>query len=379
MGANITPKNGPLGGFCDGLATNPWKRRTFRGITLSMTHTAEKNTVLEKDVAIIGAGPCGLFAVFECGMLGLSTVVFDSLPAIGGQCTALYPEKPIYDIPAAPAILAGDLIANLEQQAAPFHPVYALNQQIVSLSKENGLWTLTSNTGQIARVKAVIIAAGAGAFGPNRPPLDGIEGYEGTGVQYMVRQKDAFRGKRIAIAGGGDSALDWAISLSPLTDKLYVIHRRDKFRAAPESVRQVEELAKAGRLELVVPYQLDSLSGSNGILDSLTVSSLDGEKRVLEIDCLLAFFGLAASLGPIAEWGLALDQHHIVVDPATSETSQSAIYAIGDIASYKNKKKLILTGFHEAAMAAHAIRAQLFPDQAFHFEYSTTKGVPRSA
>ena len=329
------------------------------------------------DVAIIGAGPCGLFAVFECGMLGLSTVVFDTLPAIGGQCTALYPEKPIYDIPAAPAILAGDLIANLERQAAPFKPVYHLNQQIVSISNNNGLWTLKTSTGVETQAKAIIIAAGAGAFGPNRPPLDGLEAYEATGgVQYMVTRKEDFRGKSIAIAGGGDSAVDWAISLAPLAEKLYVVHRRDKFRATPESVRQMEDLAKSGKIEMVVPYQLDSLDGAGGVLKSLRVAALDGEKRDLPVDSLLAFFGLSMHLGPIADWGLGIDNSRIIVDPSTCETNVNGIYAIGDIASYKNKRQLILTGVHEAAMAAHAIRAQLFPGESFHFEYSTTKGLP---
>lgn len=332
--------------------------------------------IIEKDVAIIGAGPSGLFAVFECGMLGLSCAVFDSLPAIGGQCTALYPEKPIYDIPAAPKILASDLIANLEEQAAPFSPSYHLNQQIVSLSKENGLWHIKSSANDVARVKAVIVAAGAGAFGPNRPPLEGIEQYESSGVHYMVRRKEDFRGKRIAIAGGGDSAVDWAISLAPLADKLYVVHRRDKFRASPETVRQMRDLADQGKIEIIVPYQLSELKGQNQKLTGLVVKSDDGQERLLDIDVLLPFYGLAAELGPISSWGLGINENHVMVDSSTSETNVSGIYAIGDIAAYKNKQKLILTGFHEAAMAAHAIRAQIHPDQNFHFEYSTTKGLP---
>ncbi len=332
--------------------------------------------IIEKDVVIIGAGPSGLFAVFECGMLSLSCVVFDALPCVGGQCTALYPEKPIYDIPGCPEILAGDLIVNLERQIAPFKPEYHLGQQIVSLSKKDCFWHISSSTGTEVKAKAVIIAAGAGAFGPNRPPLEGLESYEGKSVHYMVQRKEDFRDKVIAIAGGGDSAVDWALSLAPLAKKLYVIHRRDKFRAAPESVRQMEELAKAGKLELVVPYQMDALGGDGEQLSALYVSSLEGLQKTLPIDTLLLFYGLSMSLGPITEWGLGIDNHHILTDPVTAQTSETGIYAIGDIASYKNKQKLILTGFHEAAMAAHAIRAQLNPDKEFHFEYSTTKGVP---
>jgi len=334
------------------------------------------NGITRTDVAIIGAGPSGLFAVFECGMLGLSCAVFDALPEIGGQCTALYPEKPIYDIPAAPAILAGDLIHNLERQAAPFKPTYHLDQQVVSVSKDNGLWHLKTSRGVELLAAAIIIAAGAGAFGPNRPPMEGIEKYEGSGVQYMVRRKEDLRGKRIVIAGGGDSAVDWALSLAPIAQKLYVVHRRDKFRAAPESVRQMEALINQGHVELIVPYQLHNIQGHDNILTGVSVQSLEGEERILEADVLLPFFGLAAELGPLADWGLALDKHHITVDPFTCETNIAGIYAIGDIAAYKNKLKLILTGFNEAALAAHAIRHQLHPSEELHFEYSTTKGLP---
>lgn len=332
--------------------------------------------MIEKDVIIIGAGPSGLFAVFECGMLGLSCAVFDSLGDIGGQCAALYPEKPIYDIPGSPAVLAGDLIARLEAQAAPFAPSYHLGQQIVSLSQESGLWSVVSSKGVTARASAIIIAAGAGAFGPNRPPLEGIEAYEGQSVFYMVRRKEDFRGRHVVIAGGGDSAIDWTLSLAGIAAKIYVVHRRDKFRAAPESVRQMEDLVKAGAVELVVPFQLDHLQGQDGKLTGVGVHSLNDERRVLPADTLLAFFGLSNDLGPLSNWGLSLDYGHIAVDPFTCQTNIGGIYAIGDIAAYKNKLKLILTGFNEGALAAHAIRAQLHPGQEFHFEYSTTQGLP---
>lgn len=333
-------------------------------------------TIEQTDVIIIGAGPSGLFAVFECGMVGLRCAVFDALSEIGGQCTALYPEKPIYDIPAAPSILAGHLIANLEEQAAPFKPAYYLDQQVVSLSQESGLWHVKTSKGAECQAKAVIIAAGPGAFGPNRPPLEGIEKYEGNGVYYMVRRKEDFRDEKVVIAGGGDSAVDWALSLAPIAEKVYVVHRRDKFRAAPESVRQMEERVAAGQIEMIVPYQLHSLQGQDNVLSAIGVQSLDGEEKILPADALLAFFGLASELGPLTQWGLALDQHHIPVDPFTCETNIPGIYAIGDIATYKNKLKLILTGFNEGALAAHAIQRQLNPDHEFHFEYSTTKGLP---
>jgi len=336
------------------------------------------DTIISKDVAIIGAGPAGLFAVFECGMLGLSAAVFDSLSDIGGQCSALYPEKPIYDIPGSPSVQAADLIANLEKQAAPFAPDYRLDQQVVAISKENGQWHVKTSKGTLAKVSAIIIAAGAGAFGPNRPPLDGIEAYEGSSVFYMVRRKDDFRDKSIVIAGGGDSAIDWTLSLAPLAKKIHLVHRRDKFRAAPESMRQIEFLASVGKIEMVVPYQLHSLQGQGKNITHVGVQSLDGADRLIEADVLLPFFGLATELGPIADWGLGIEHNHIVVDPATCATNVDGIYAIGDIAAYKNKLKLILTGFNEAALTAHAIRRQMYPAEELHFEYSTTKGLPKA-
>ncbi len=329
-----------------------------------------------KDVAIIGAGPVGLFAVFQCGMLGLSCHVIDALPEIGGQCTALYPEKPIYDIPGYPSVLAGELIEKLEAQAAPFEPFYHLGQQIVAIGKESSGFELRTSCGDAMRTKAIVIAAGAGAFGPNRPPLEGLADYEGKSVFYMVRRKEDFAGKRVVIAGGGDSAVDWALSLEPLVDRLFVVHRRDKFRAAPESVKQLHALADAGRIELIVPYQLHGLDGQDGILSAVNVATLDGQERTLEADFLLPFYGLAPDLGPIADWGLGLDHHHVHADPATGATTIDGIYAIGDIVTYRDKLKLILTGFAEAAQAAHAIYKQIHPDTPLHFEHSTTKGLP---
>jgi thioredoxin reductase (NADPH) len=330
----------------------------------------------QTDVAIVGAGPVGLFAVFECGMLKMRTAVIDALDIAGGQCAALYPEKPIFDIPGYPRIEAMALIEKLLEQTRPFQPAYHLGQQVEAVEEAGAGWRLTTSAGTRIEARCIFIAAGVGAFGPNRPPLAGIEAYEGRSVFYLVKRRDDFRDKRVVIAGGGDSAVDWANSLAELAAKIYVVHRRPKFRAAPESVAMMECLVSAGQVELVVPYQLHGLEGSQGTLSAVTVQTLEGETRRLEADALLPFFGLAMNLGPIARWGLALDRNHIKVDPATFETSAKGIHAIGDIATYPGKLKLILTGFAEAAAAAHAAYARVHPGEALHFEYSTTKGVP---
>lgn len=331
--------------------------------------------MIETDLVIIGAGPVGLFAVFQAGMLGMRCHVVDTLPHIGGQCTALYPEKPIYDIPGFPAIDAGTLIENLERQAAPFNPVYHLDQQVTALQENPGGWQVT--TGKNVRIiaKAVIIAAGAGAFGPNRPPLESLVDYEGRSVFYSVRRRQDLAGKRIVIAGGGDSAVDWAVSLAGVAAHIYVVHRRDQFRAAPESVRRLHELTASGAVEMVIPYQLARLEGADGQLTGVWVQDFEGQSRLLPADILLPFYGLAMKLGPILEWGLNIERNHINVDPATMQTGRDGIYAIGDMATYPGKLKLILTGFADAAHACHAAYNRVFPDKALHFEYSTTKGV----
>ena len=335
-------------------------------------------TVHTTDVAIIGAGPVGLFAIFECGMMNMRCHVVDALSEIGGQCVALYPEKPIYDIPAWPSILAKDLIARLEEQSAPFHPTYHLGQSVVKLAAtDDGRWLLETSRGIEINAKSVIIAAGVGAFGPNRPPLENIESFEDKSVFYYVKDPSRFKDKSIVIAGGGDSAIDWALSLEKIAKKIYVVHRRDKFRAAPDSLNKLHALAQGPTLELVVPYQLDNLKGHQGILQSVGVKTLTGEQRDLPADILLPFFGLSMNLGPIAEWGLNLERNHIEVSPIHNGTSTPGIFAIGDVATYENKQKLILTGFAEAARAAHVIRSLVYPGEVFHFEYSTTQGVPK--
>jgi thioredoxin reductase (NADPH) len=334
-------------------------------------------TVNRTDVAIIGAGPVGLFAVFECGMLKMRCHVVDALDVPGGQCAALYPEKPIYDIPGHPGIDAAALIDKLALQIAPFHPTFHLGQQVDRLTRlADGGFRLETGRGTVIEARAVIIAAGAGAFGPNRPPLPGIESFEGKSVFYLVARREDFRGKRVVIAGGGDSAVDWTLSLAEVAERVMVVHRRPKCRAAPDSAARLQRLAEEGRIELVIPYQLHGLEGHGGQLEAVVVADLEGRTRSLPADVLLPFFGLSMNLGPIAEWGLEVERHHIAIEPATSATSVPGIFAIGDIATYPGKLKLILTGFAEAAQAAHAIHPLVHPGEALHFEYSTTKGVP---
>jgi len=329
------------------------------------------------DVAIIGAGPVGLFAVFECGMLKMHCHVFDALDMAGGQCAALYPEKPIYDIPGYPQIGATELIDRLAEQAAPFKPVFHLGHSVETIARAaDGGFVLGTASGARVTARAVIIAAGVGAFGPNRPPLPDLPAFEGKSVFYLVRRREDFRGKRVVIAGGGDSAVDWVLSLAEVAERVMVVHRRAKFRAAPESAARLQRLADEGRIDLVIPYQLHGLEGADGQLSHVVVADLDGASKRLAADALLAFFGLAMNLGPIGQWGLALERNHVVVDPASAQSSVPGIFAIGDIATYPNKLKLILTGFAEAAMAAHAIYPLVHPGEALHFEYSTTKGVP---
>lgn len=333
------------------------------------------------DVVVIGAGPVGLFSIFECGMLNLQCHVIDALNHIGGQCIALYPEKPIYDIPACPVILASDLIKNLERQATPFHPVYHLGQQVTKLEPledKHHHWCIETSIGTTIHTRAIIIAAGVGAFGPNRPPLKEIETYERTSVHYYVKSREDFKNKKIVIAGGGDSAVDWALSLEEVAQKVYVVHRRNKFRATLHSIEKLHTLAGKGKLELIIPYQLSGIEGNGQTISSIVVENLDGHKRVLEAEVLLSFFGLSMNLGPIAEWGLGLDHHHIRINPLTTATNQKGIYAVGDIAIYENKLKLILIGFAEAAQTARSIRKFLYPEETLHFEYSTTKGPPIS-
>ena len=333
-------------------------------------------TIHKTDIVIVGAGPAGLFSIFEAGMLKMKCHVIDTLETIGGQCTALYPEKPIYDIPAHPKVLASELIELLEAQAEPFHPVYHLNQQVQKIDKKNdGSFVVETSKNIKIECKAIIIAAGCGAFGPNRPPLENIEQFEGTSIFYSVRNKKEFIDKKVVIAGGGDSAVDWAISLAEIAQKIFVVHRRDKFRCAPESANKMKKLEAEGKIEMIIPFQLEGLEGKDSKLSHVIVKDFENNLKKIEADYLLPFFGLAMELGPIANWGLNLNKNHIEVDRATMQTSQKGIYAVGDIATYSHKLKLILTGFAECASACHDIFKIVFPDQIYHFEYSTSKGI----
>ncbi|MBE7211881.1 MAG: NAD(P)/FAD-dependent oxidoreductase [Gluconacetobacter diazotrophicus] len=335
------------------------------------------------DVAIVGAGPAGLFAAFQCRMLRLSCVLLDVLSETGGQCAALYPEKPIFDIPAHPAIEAGTLVSRLEEQLAPFAVPRLLGRRVDSLSGGPGAFSLGTDRGDRVRCRAVIVAAGAGAFGPNRPPLPELDRFERSGaVQYYVRRRADFAGRRVAIAGGGDSAVDWALFLAPVAAKVWLVHRRDRFRAAPESLERLRTAEAAGQVERVVPFQLSALRGdADGILHGLVVSDLDAAERVLDADRLLPCFGLSTELGPLSGWELATtgDRGPIPVDAATLRTARPGVFAIGDVCSYPGKLKLISQGFSEAAMVAHALHAVCRPGEALHFEHSTTAGLPLDA
>ncbi len=334
------------------------------------------------DVCIIGAGPSGLFAGFKCGMHKLSFVIVDALDIVGGQCATLYPEKPIYDIPAHPSILAGEMINRLVKQIEPFNPIILLEQKIDALKTiDEDTFELSTSAGQKIIAKAVIVAAGVGAFGPNRPPIDGLEEYEESkAVQYFVRSKNDFVGKSVVIAGGGDSAVDWAISLAEdghCEGPVRIIHRRNKFRATPASVDKMEELEKQGKLQKIIPYQLEGLKGENGKLSHVVVKTLKGEELELEADVLLPFYGLSQNLGEILDWELGYNEKLISVNPATHETSIPGVFAVGDVCDYEGKLKIILTGFSESATAVHNAVLRIKKDEVIRFEHSSTTGMPQ--
>jgi len=303
--------------------------------------------------------------------------VVDILEYAGGQCQALYPEKPIYDIPGYPKIDGEELVEKLKLQSAPFDPVFHLQNQVVEISKNStNSWQVVTDKNIVIKCKAVIISAGCGAFGPHKPPIENLDSFEKTkSVQYFVKKTADLAGKKIAIAGGGDSAVDWAIALAEVAGKLSVIHRRNKFRAAPASLDKLRSLAEKGKIDLVIPYQLKELIGVDGKLEKIRVENLDGAFKDVEADILLPFYGLSMELGPIFNWGLTMDKKNILVESSTMQTNLPGVFAVGDVATYKGKLKLILTGFSEAAIAAHNIYNYVFPDQPLHFEYSTSKGV----
>lgn len=329
------------------------------------------------DITVIGAGPAGLFSVFEAGMLGYKCTIIDSLEEVGGQLSALYPEKPIYDIPGFPSVLAADLAQNLLKQIEPFEPNILLGNKAESVVKNDGIFTITCGQNEI-HSKCLIVAAGGGMFTYRKPPLDNIGDFEEKSVFYAVKNKAQYEGKKIVIAGGGDSAADWAVELAPLASHVHVIHRRAEFRAAEETVRRMKELEASGKITIHTPCQLEALHGEDGQITTIDIADLEKNVTTVEADCLLCFFGIAPSLGPIAEWGLALDKKKITVDQQTMKTNQEGILAIGDIAHYEGKMELILTGFAEAAVAARSAQGIIEPDKKFRVKYSTSMGVPNA-
>ena len=330
---------------------------------------------LQTDVLIIGAGPVGMFCVFELGQLGIKSCLVDSLDEIGGQCSALYPEKPIYDIPAYPSISAENLINQINKQIKPFNPIINLEQKVVEIKEENNNFIIKTSKEKLINAKCIIIAAGTGAFGPNKPPIKDIEEFEDKSVFYSIQDKSIFRNKNLVIAGGGASAVDWAIELAEESKKIYFIHRRSKLRAAPNSVKKLENLCSTGKVEMIIPYQVDSINGKNGIIEEVIVRNLSQEIITLKADYFLPFFGLSSDLGPIKNWELEISENSLKIDQSTCQTSKHGIFAVGDVCSYSGKLKLILTGFSEAAIAAHSCYKRIFPDKSLHFEYSTTKGI----
>lgn len=327
---------------------------------------------IETDVAILGAGPIGLFAVFELGLLDLKAELVDILDRPGGQCTELYPEKPIYDIPGLPVVSGQELTDRLLEQVKPFHPGFHLGQMASALTRlDDGRWKLATDAGTEIVAPVVVVAAGGGSFVPKRPPIAGIDAYEGTSVHYAVRKMDVFRGKNILIAGGGDSALDWTINLAPLANSLTLVHHRDGFRAQQHSVNRMRELAAEGTISFHVA-SVKSLFGEEGRLEAVTLAGADKKEWRHECDTFLPFFGLTIKLGPIAEFGLNLHEDLIPVDTARFESSTPGIFAIGDINTYPGKLKLILCGFHEAALMAQAAFHICRPNEKLRFQYTTS-------
>ena len=331
--------------------------------------------IIKTDALIVGAGPTGLFAVFELGLLDIKAHLVDILPRAGGQCSELYPEKPIYDIPAFPMVTGQGLVDNLMKQIEPFGPTFHHGEQVDQLevlgTPEAPLFKVTTDAGKVFEAKVVLIAAGGGSFQPKRPPVAGIEDYEGKSVFYAVRKMESMRGKRILIVGGGDSALDWALNLHPLASRIILMHRRDEFRAAPHSVNAMRELVAQKNMDLIMG-QISSLKGSNGQLSAVTIKGNDGQVSDIECDVMMPFFGLTMKLGPIADWGLNLHENLVPVDTEKFETNIPGIFAVGDINTYPGKLKLILSGFHEVALAAQKAHRYIYPDKKLTFQYTTS-------
>ncbi len=336
------------------------------------------NEVIETDILIIGAGPTGLFAVFEAGLLKLKCHLIDALAQPGGQCSELYPKKPIYDIPGFPEVLAGDLVDNLMKQIEPFQPGFTLGERAETIEKlEDDSFIVTTSKGTKHQAKVVAIAGGLGSFEPRKPSIDGLEKYEDRGLVYMVKNPEDYRDKKVVIAGGGDSALDWTIFLADVASEVTLVHRREEFRGALDSVEKVQELVEADKVRLITPAEVMEIKGEEKV-DSVIVRHNDKARRMEEIECdaFIPLFGLSPKLGPIADWGLEIEKNAIKVDNTLDyQTNIPGIYAIGDVNTYPGKLKLILCGFHEATLMCQSAYQRIFPDKRYVMKYTTVGGV----
>jgi thioredoxin reductase (NADPH) len=335
--------------------------------------------MITTDIGIIGAGPAGLFAVFEAGLLKMHCHLIDSLPQAGGQLSEIYPQKPIYDIPGYPTVNAQELVDKLSEQIDPFHPGFTLGERVETLDKQNdGTWIIGTNEGTQINCKVVVIAGGLGCFEPRKPEVDRLAEFEGKGVLYAVRNPELFRDRNIVIAGGGDSALDWTIFLANVAKKVTLVHRGDTFRGAPDAAEKVFDLAKTGVIDLVLKSRVVTLDGV-GHLEQVTITGHDGQNRQLPADHFIPLFGLSPKLGPIENWGLNIDKSAIEVNTVDYSTNIDGIYAIGDINTYPGKLKLILCGFHEAALMAQSAFKYVYPNQRLTFKYTTVYGITELA
>jgi thioredoxin reductase (NADPH) len=331
--------------------------------------------MIHTDLCIIGAGPVALFAVFEAGLLKMRCHLIDALPQIGGQLSEIYPQKPIYDIPGYPEVKAQDLVENLMEQAKPFKPTFTLGERVDHLDKQaDGSFIVTTSDKTHVHAQVIVIAGGLGCFEPRKPVLENLEKFEGKGITYMVKNPETFRDKKVVIAGGGDSALDWAIYLSKVSSRVTLVHRNETFRGTPDSAAKVFDLANQGKIDLILSANLKQVNG-NGKLDTVILEGKLKEEIKLEADYLIPLFGLSPKLGPIADWGLSIDKNAIEVDTRDYSTGVERIYAIGDINTYPGKLKLILCGFHEAAIMMHSAFKYVYPDQKLSFKYTTVNGV----
>lgn len=332
--------------------------------------------MIETDILIIGAGPTGLFTVFEAGLLKLKCHLIDALPEAGGQCSEIYPKKPIYDIPAFPEILAGELVENLMEQIKPFEPGFTLGERAETIERlKDDSFIVTTNKGTKHHAPIIAIAGGLGSFEPRKPPIPSITDYEDNGVEYIIKEPEIYRNKKVVIAGGGDSALDWSIFLSEIASEVTLIHRRTEFRGALDSVEKVQELKNQGKINLITPAEVTGITGNNHVT-GVTVNQVDKDPFTIDTDHFIPLFGLSPKLGPIADWGLEIEKNAIKVNNALDyQTNIPGIYAIGDVNTYPGKLKLILCGFHEATLMCQSAYKRIFPEKNYVMKYTTVGGV----